>query len=368
MNSEPVKSHRPTQHGLAGERWFAGLSDLSPAYFGMVMATGIVSLAAHLSDMPTIANGLFGLNIVVYTVLWVLTVLRMLRYPRRFFGDMIDHLRGPGFFTTVAGTGVLGSQCVLLVANFHVAAVLWGLAIVLWVAVTYTIFTGFAVKTNKPTLDKGISGAWLLAVVSTQSIAVLSALLAAHVGQPYKLEINFFALSMWLWGGMLYIWMMSLIFYRYNFFPLAPGDLAPPYWINMGAMAISTLAGSLLIINVADAPFLLSLQPFIKGFTVFYWATGTWWIPMLLLLALWRHVYMRFPLKYDPLYWGGVFPLGMYAVSTHELIEAMGFDFLDLLPQTFVYIALIAWTATFVGLVLSLLRRFGVIASPVAPQ
>ncbi|MEP7097774.1 MAG: tellurite resistance/C4-dicarboxylate transporter family protein [Dokdonella sp.] len=368
MKSEPVKSHLPTWRRFAVERWLVGLSDLSPAYFGMVMATGIVSLAANHSDMPTIAHGLFQLNVVIYVVLWLLNVLRMLRYPRRFFGDMIDHLRGPGFFTTVAGTGVLGSQCVLLAGAFRAAAVLWGVAVVLWVVVTYTVFMGFAVKASKPTLDKGISGAWLLAVVSTQSIAVLSALLAAHIGQPYKLEINFLALSMWLWGGMLYIWMMSLIFYRYNFFALSPGDLSPPYWINMGAMAISTLAGSLLITNVADAPFLLSLLPFIKGFTVFYWATGTWWIPMLLLLALWRHVYMRFPLKYDPLYWGGVFPLGMYAVSTREMIEAMGFDFLGWLPQTFVYIALVAWAATFFGLVLSLLRRFGVIQSISTPQ
>jgi len=64
-------------------------------------------------------------------------------------------------------------------------------------------------------------------------------------------------------------------------------DLAPPHWINMGAMAISTLAGSLLIVNAPDAP----LLPFIKGFTVLYWATGTWWIPMLVVLAIWRYGY-----------------------------------------------------------------------------
>ena len=151
--------------------------------------------------------------------------------------------------------------------------------------------------------------------------------------------------------------MMSLIFYRYTFFRLAPGDLTPPYWINMGAMAISTLAGSLLILNVSDAPFLASLLPFIKGFTVFYWATGTWWIPMLVVLALWRHVYKRFPMQYDPLYWGAVFPLGMYAVSTDRMIEAMGFHFLSFLPPGFLYIALLAWTAAFAGLVLDLLRR-----------
>jgi hypothetical protein len=31
------------------------LADLSPAYFGMVMATGIFSLVAHLLGMPRIA-------------------------------------------------------------------------------------------------------------------------------------------------------------------------------------------------------------------------------------------------------------------------------------------------------------------------
>ena len=96
---------------------FDQLAGLSPAYFGMVMATGIVSLASHLLDMPLLAKALFQLNIVFYAVLWVLTVLRMVRYPRRFFGDMIDHLRGPGFFTVVAGTCILGGQFVLLTAG-----------------------------------------------------------------------------------------------------------------------------------------------------------------------------------------------------------------------------------------------------------
>lgn len=357
MKKTPKKSDSATPSILTN--MLTELADLSPAYFGMVMATGIVSLAAHLLHMQFIARMLLLLNIVVYTALVLLNVLRMIRYPRYFFGDMIDHLRGPGFFAVVAATGILGAQFVLLSANYRVGTVLWVVALLLWVGLTYTIFTGFTVKQKKPTLDKGISGAWLLAVVATQSIAVLSALLSVHVSQPIKLEMNFLALSMWLWGGMLYIWMMSLIFYRYTFFPLSPGDLSPPYWINMGAMAISTLAGSLLIINVADAPYLSSLLPFIKGFTVFYWATGTWWIPMLVILALWRHVYKRFPMKYDPLYWGAVFPLGMYSVSTHRMSEAMGFDFLWFLPPAFLYIALAAWVATFIGFSLDLQRRIG---------
>ncbi len=259
-----------------------GLASMSPAYFGMVMATGIVSIAADMLGLEGIARAMFTLNVVLYALLWALYLLRLARHPREVFNDFNDHLRGPGYFTVVAATSVLGSQFLLLLDNLVLGLALWCAAVGMWVLFTYAIFTILTIKENKPSLDRGINGGWLLAVVATQSVAVLTALLAARIGQPWKLEMNFFALSMWLWGGMLYIWMMSLIFYRYTFFRFMPDDLSPPYWINMGAMAISTLAGSLLIINSADAPFLLSLLPFLKGFTAFYWATGTWWIPMLL--------------------------------------------------------------------------------------
>ncbi|WP_235604291.1 tellurite resistance/C4-dicarboxylate transporter family protein [Rhodanobacter sp. FW510-R10] len=334
----------------------SALGGLSPAYFGMVMATGVVSIGAWRLGLPKLAWGMFGLNLGIYFLLWLLYVARLVRYPRLFASDLTDHLRGPGFFTMVAASSILGSQCLLLADNVRGSLVLWLVAIVLWLALTYSVFAAFTIKESKPTLDRGINGGWLLAVVATQSIAVLSALLAAHADQPFKLELNFFALSMWLWGGMLYIWMMSLIFYRYTFFPFHPSDLSPPYWINMGAMAISTLAGSLLSINAVDAPFLLSLRPFIKGFTIFYWATGTWWIPMLVVLGVWRYIYKRFPLRYDPLYWGAVFPLGMYATSTFEMANAMGFGFLGLLPNLFFGIALVAWAGTFVGLLHRLIK------------
>jgi len=346
-----------TASGLRRERFLKKVETLSPAYFGMVMATGIVSIACYRMGLGIVALVLFYLNILCYATLWLLSVLRAVRFPRRFFGDMIDHQRGPGFLTTVAATGVIGSQFVVLAEAERVGLVLWLLALVLWLALNYTIFTAFTVTENKPTLDRGISGAWLLAVVATQSLAVLGALLAARVDQPYRLELNFFCLSMWLWGGMLYIWMMSLIFYRYTFFRFSPGDLSPPYWINMGAMAISTLAGALLITNAPHAPYLQSLLPFLKGFTIFYWATGTWWIPMLVILGVWRHLYKRFPFEYDPLYWGAVFPLGMYAASTDQLIQAMGFDFLRFLPPVVLGAALLAWAIVFLGLVSRMLSR-----------
>jgi tellurite resistance protein TehA-like permease len=135
----------------------------------------------------------------------------------------------------------------------------------------------------------------------------------------------------------------------------------------MGAMAISTLAGARLILNAPHAPFLRSLLPFLKGFTVFYWATGTWWIPMLAALALWRYVYLRFPLRYDPLYWGAVFPLGMYAVATYQMSRAMGLGFLSAVPTGFALLAALAWAATFAGLLRHLARQWAAIRRGVIP-
>jgi tellurite resistance protein TehA-like permease len=330
---------------------------LPPAYFALVMATGIVSVAALQAGMRPLAIALFWLNLVAYGVLAVLTIVRAQKYPDLLLADLTDHHRGPACFTMVAATCLLGSEALRLTGTLQFPALLLAIGLLLWTSLTYGIFTALIVKEAKPELADGISGAWLLAVVATQSIAVLSGLLAAHVDQPYRREMNFLALSMWLWGGMLYIWMISLIFYRYTFFRFSPADLSPPYWINMGAMAISTLAGAVLISNAPDAPFLLSLLPFLKGFTVFYWATGTWWIPMLVVLAVWRHTYRRFPLRYDPLYWGAVFPLGMYTVSTFEMAHAMDLEFLLGIPSVFVYVSLAAWTITFGAFLRSVWRQ-----------
>lgn len=338
-------------------------ANLFPGYFALVMATGIISIASFQLEMKPVAWLLLAINVVAFGVLWILLLIRLVSFFPRIKSDIMDHARGPGFFTVVAGTCVLGSQLIIVAGQYRVASVFWLIALLLWVLIMYTFFTAVTVRDDKPPLETGISGTWLLATVATQSISVLGTLLVDYF-PTYRDSLLFFTLCMFLLGCMLYLMLITLIFYRFTFVKLTTVTLTPPYWINMGAVAITTLAGARLIISAPVWSFLGDILPFLKGFTLFFWAAGTWWIPLLFILGLWRHVRKHFPLLYDPLYWGMVFPLGMYTVCTFQLSKAIGFEPLLLIPRFFIFIALAAWLAVFVGLIHSFVRPKTVPATP----
>jgi tellurite resistance protein TehA-like permease len=337
------------------------LRSLYPGYFALAMATGIVSVAASMLDMPAVAWILFTLNNFFYVALWALTLARLFWYPAAFAADLTSHASGPAFLTMVAGTCVLGTQYEVLGVSPAVAMGLWWLGAALWVVLIYTFFTSVTIRTEKPSLEQGLNGAWLLAVVSTQSVSVLGTLLAPHFG-PNAAAVLFAMLCLYLLGCMLYLLVIALIFYRFTFLTLKARDLSPPYWINMGAVAITTLAGVRLLLRAGDWTLLAELRPFLIGFTLFFWATATWWIPLLVILGEWRHVVKRFPITYHPAYWAIVFPLGMYTVATLLLARALDLTFLVIVPRLFVLVALVAWAVVFVGMTAQIGR--GLLARP----
>jgi tellurite resistance protein TehA-like permease len=285
---------------------------------------------------------------VAYAALWALTITRALRFRAELLRDISNHQRAPGFFTIVAGTCVLGTQNVVVLGATEVGVVLWWLGLGLWFVIMYTFFTAVTVRARKPTLAHGINGAWLIAAVATQAVVVLRSVIDTTA--PPAEAIQFQVIAMFLIGATLYLAIIPLIFYRLTFVPMRREDFSPPYWINMGAVAISTLAGSMLIQRGDVWPMLEPLLPFLRGFSMLFWAVASWWIPFLFALTVWRYLWKRDRLRYEPAVWGMIFPMGMYTTSTLQFDRAMGYNFLDPVPQVLVYVALVAWMLAMYGL------------------
>jgi tellurite resistance protein TehA-like permease len=332
----------------------------------MVMATGIVAIAAHFTGFERCAWVLGGLNYVLAVVLYILYAARVAYFPRAILGDLQDPRRAVGFMTLVAGTCILGNQTLIIFGSHAIAMAFLAAGTVLWCVLLYAVLGFLTLSSNKPDIAHSIHGGWLVLVVATQAVAILATLLADDFA-TWSEFVLFVALNLWLASGMLYVWLISLIFYRYSFFPMTREDVLPPYWINMGAMAISTLGGCVLLAEVENSPLLAGLSEFITGVTLVFWATATWWIPFLIVLGFWRHVAQRVPIAYDPAYWSMVFPLGMYTACTWRLSALVPVPHLDAIPAVTIYVAFLAWGAAFLG-VLNRMRAIGAVFRRQAPS
>jgi tellurite resistance protein TehA-like permease len=337
-------------------RWISGqIAALYPGCFALVMATGIISNTLFINGYRGLSDTLFAANLIAYPWLIVLTVLRLIRFWRAMWADLINPRLVFSFFTIVAGTDVLGVG-INMRGLSTIALVLWLFALVLWFLLVYFSF-GVLTFLNTAHGANVVHGGWLIAIVGTESLVILGTAVAPSIG---NFGATVFVLIHMLWGiGLgLYGIFIALFAHRIFFFDVEPDDITPLLWVVMGAAAISTNAGSTLILTESGMPFLQSMRSFIDGVTLIMWAWATWWIPLLLLFGIWKHGICRVPLSYTPMLWSLVFPLGMYALASQRLSLAADFAPLQSISQAMVWIALAVWAATAAGLGVASWRSF----------
>jgi tellurite resistance protein TehA-like permease len=342
-----------------------GLARLYPGSFALVMATGIISNALLLDGRDALSEALFGVCTIAYPWLCVATLLRIARFRQAIWADLVDPRTVFSFFTFVAASDVFGVALDLR-GYGGAARVLWFVALALWFVLIYLSF-GVLTFLNHTRQTKVIDGGWLIAIVGTESLVLLGARVAPHLGD---LGASVFVLMHMLWGiGLaLYGIFVTLFAYRIFFYAFEPDDITPLLWVVMGAAAISTNAGSTLILGDTGMLFLASMRPFIDGVTLIMWAWATWWIPLLILFGIWKHGRCRVPVTYTPALWSLVFPLGMYALASLRLSLAADFALLRTVSLAMVWVALAVWTATAAGLAAACWqswRKFAAAGEPV---
>jgi len=223
---------------------------------------------------------------------------------------------------------------------------------------------------GKAGVSERIDGAFLLVIVCMQSLAVLGGLLAEPLA-GYGNAVVLLSMSYFGSGYVLYFVVVTVVTYRLLDGPIRPDDWTGPYWITMGAAAITTLAGTTLGPRLETFQGWEPYAPVIIGVTFLAWAIASWWIPLLLVVDIWKFLtggtdgkppawVLLFPWSrlgfgdhlhtYAPTAWGRVFPMGMYTASTLNIAGIGTFGLLSVVPAYWGWFALVVWALTLVGM------------------
>ena len=324
------------------------VASLFPGIFAMVMATGIIAIAADQQGIDWMALVLYVCAGVAYVVLAALLAARVVRYPALVLADATHHARGFAFLTTVAGTNVLAAASAIVHGWWGLTWVLWWVSLGLWVVLVYVTLIAIVIGQEKPGLATGINGTWFLLTVATESIAVVAALLLPRYDSDL---LAFTALAAFTLGVVLYAIVMTLVFLRWTFQPLDPADAEPPAWIAAGAVAITVLAGSNVLLARDSSVRIARVAPFVEGVVVLAWATATFWFPLMIAIGVWRHVVRASPCAITRRTGRSSSRSGCTAQPRSACAPQSASRPSGWLPRLTLAIALVAWLTTAAGLV-----------------
>lgn len=327
---------------------------LTPGYFALVMASGIVSLGLWLGGFDALSVVLFVVGAVAYVVLLVLNVWRFAAYRSAMADDFRDPRRAFGFFTFVAGTNVLGARAAA--EGWHdLTAGLLVVGGLVWLVLGYVVPWSAVLGREERPVVVTANGTWFIWVVASQSVAVSAATLEAVLTGP-RHELAVLAVLAWSVGVFTYAASAVFVSLRLMLYPLRPEEFDPPYWVSMGAIAITVVAGA-RIVEMEATPMVEAIRGLVAGLSVVFWCFATWLIPVLAAAGWWRHVLRRVPLRYEPTMWSIIFPLGMYAVASISLGRADRLPIVESIGDAWLWVAVAAWAVVFVAMARSLLTN-----------
>jgi tellurite resistance protein TehA-like permease len=317
-------------------------TDLPPDVFAIVMATGIVSVAARGHAYPRIGEPLAALATVVFVLLAAGLVVRVAARPGSAIGEIRDPDVALRMFTSVAACTVLG---VRFIGEPAVVALLGILALLGWLILAPLAIADVRSRPRTDLRDHA-HGAWLLPSVATAGLATTAADLAMDDRSAALLDT---AAVAWVVGIGVYCAVTWLIAWRALAAPFQPDAVTPDSWILMGALAIATLAGDHLLAAADALSGFRWLADAVRPVTLVTWILASLWIPILLYAEVWRIDQRPGSLRYTRVWWSAVFPVGMYSAATEATSQQLHMPSLATISLVMFWIAFAVWLVVALG-------------------
>ncbi|WP_353172798.1 TDT family transporter [Acinetobacter rudis] len=308
------------------------IRQFTPNWFTMVMGTGVVSLilpefASGSTELLWLAQTLWQINIVFFSIFSVLYALRWIIYPKE-AQQIFSHPSMALFL------GAIPMALATLLNGFlkygidlygdiaiQIAHSLWYVDIFL--AVTIGIVVPFCMFSRQEHHLHNMTAMWLLPIVACEVAATSGGLLIQHL--PNNAEsLGILIASYVLWGMSVLpaFAVLSILMLRLALHQLPSRELAMSSWLALGPIGTGALA--LLVLGAAGQPMMEHFQLHTLGMFLKYagWLTsvillgfGVWWFAIAILTSLSHAKQLAFNLGW----WALTFPLGVFTLAVLQL-------------------------------------------------
>lgn len=333
------------------------IRQFTPNWFAATMGTGILALA--LGQLPLDAQwpkaigealwlfniALFCLFMLLYTTRWVL------------FFDEAKQIFGHSTVSMFFGTIPMGLATiingVLLYglprwgdAVISLAEVLWWLDVAM--ALSCGVLIPFMMFTRQQHSIDQMTAVWLLPVVAAEVAAGTGGLLAAHlIDASAQFTVLITSYVLWAYSVPVALSILVILLLRMALHKLPHESMAASSWLSLGPIGTGAL-GMLVLGSDAPAIFaahgMASIGSIAEGIGLIsgllFWGLGLWWMVLALLIT---GRYFKAGIPFNLGWWGFIFPLGVYAVTTLRLGSILHFAFFNVVGTALVLLLVVMW-------------------------
>ena len=332
------------------------IRQFTPNWFAVTMGTGVLALALaafpwQLPGLHALAEGLWLLAVLLFGLFTGLYAARWLLFfdeAREIFAHATVSM---SIGTIPMGLATLINGLLLFGLPRWGAAVL-PLALGLWwldvamalacgVLIPYLMFTRQAHRIDQMT------AVWLLPVVAAEVAAASGGLLLPHLAAGEHFTVLVASYVLWAYSVPVALSLLVILLLRLALHRLPPASMAASSWLALGPIATGAL-GLLVLGSAAPAVFaahgLAGIGEIARGLgllgALLLWGLGLWWLALAVLVTQ-RQAREGMPFNLG--WWGFTFPLGVYALTTLRLGEALAAPFFTGLGAALVVLLALLW-------------------------